>query len=467
MSEGEKSISNISTVRMADLYSGKETVSLDDFSSKTMDSKLPGKLGERYQITRVIGSGAFGVVYLAEDRTLGRLVAIKQLFPSKKQKDGFDIYDHFIQEAKIAGQLEHPHIVIVYNIEWVEDGSALIVMEFLGGGSLNDLMKKEPEIDLNFALRIMQGILSGLDAAHQIEVVHRDVKPQNILFGIGTIPKVTDFGLAHLPRSAGGIEETENTKKKKNIMGTPLYMSPEQVLMKKVDRRTDIYSAGAVFYQMLTGKTLFRIPRRSKFSEIQKMILKSEVEPVSKLRKDVPKVLDDIIAGMLAKKPEDRFPDAVSVMKALINAQSKFRFMRKSEKDEFLFHPTSVLINSPAAILEDIIHLLLADEYISHQERAELMRRAERLGMSRTQTRFIEERVRKNLDLPSLSLIEEIFNTMRKYLGRTKTDFSDEEKNIILKKQKEYGISPKEINSIKIDIIKKRDGAVPVTEYNI
>ena len=242
---------------------------------------LPKEISGRYKIRRAVGSGTFGIVYLAEDLKIGRLVAIKQLFP--RNAGDSTIQKRFLLEAKIAGQLEHPNIIIVYNVEGDEQSTA-IIMEYLGSGSLEDLLRREPMLEPRIAINIMLGILNGLGAAHHIMVVHRDIKPQNIIFAIGSTPKITDFGVAHLPPNAGGVEELFESERG-SIIGTPLYMSPEQVLMKEVDSRTDLYSAGVILYRMLSGHTLFPYKKNTDMEEVSDFILNTRPESVRKFRK--------------------------------------------------------------------------------------------------------------------------------------------------------------------------------------
>lgn len=362
-------------------------------------SFLPPALAERYQVRRVLGKGGFGIVFLAEDKVLGRLVGIKQLFDDFAGDDV--IRQRFLQEARIAGRLEHPNIIIVYNIEEGDD-RACLVMEYLGGGSLDDLIETNGQLDVRTSIQIMLGVLTGLDAAHSIQVVHRDIKPQNILFGIGSAPKITDFGIAHLPVDFGGSETIDDELEYGSLIGTPVYMAPEQVLLQPVDARADLYSAGAVFHQMLTGRALLPVHSEMRVERIREIVLNEEPASVREFRDDVPRDVEEVLTTLVAKRADDRYPDAVAAKKALIQAMSKLVSSDDAFVEEFETAPISSFLNSPAAILKDIIHLLLIDGRITDEERAELNRRAERLGFSEVQTRAIEEELREEMDLPSL-----------------------------------------------------------------
>ena len=177
---------------------------------------LPEEVTKRYIIRRSLGKGAFGIVCLAEDRKIGRLVAIKQLVNYRRRDS--EIYERFMQEARIGAQLDHPNLVNVLSLE-EDENSACIIMEYLGGGSLASYIKKEKKVDIHTAVSIITGVLTGLDAAHHVMVIHRDIKPQNILFGPHGEPKISDFGVAHLPVAFGGIRE-DQVERQSRVIGT-------------------------------------------------------------------------------------------------------------------------------------------------------------------------------------------------------------------------------------------------------
>lgn len=374
----------------------ESTVRVDEVPATTGSSVLPPELADRYMIRRVLGRGSFGIVFLAEDLRLGRLVAIKQLFAAAG--DNAEQRERFLQEARISGQLEHPNVIIVYTIEGTDE-SACIIMEYLGGGSLQEVLKREEELSFRAAGRVMLGIFSGLQAAHGMMVVHRDIKPQNILFGVGPAPKISDFGIAHLPASAGGSEVLEqSTTENESVMGTPLYMSPEQVMKLDLDGRSDLYSAGVIFYQMLTGRAPINRRKGMTWDQIAEEIIHSIPEPVRKYRPDCPRKLEDVAMRLLEKRRENRYENASEVIRDLMLALQKLP-VKELSPEEIAMPVMFGVGNSPGAIYADIISLLLLDGVISPVEREELEIRAERLGLSPKQAKAIEQRVREERGL--------------------------------------------------------------------
>lgn len=374
----------------------ESTVRVDDIPTPAGSSVLPSELADRYKIRRVLGRGSFGIVFLAEDLRLGRLVAIKQLFAAAG--DNAEQRERFLQEARISGQLEHPNVIIVYNIEGTDE-SACIIMEYLGGGSLQDVLKRDEELSFRAAGRVMLGIFSGLQAAHGMMVVHRDIKPQNILFGVGPAPKISDFGIAHLPASAGGSEVLEQSAtENESVMGTPLYMSPEQVMKLDLDGRSDLYSAGVIFYQMLTGRAPIARRKGMTWDQIADEIIHSAPEPVRKYRPDCPRKLEDVAMRLLEKRRENRYENASEVIHDLMSALQKLP-VKEISPEEIAMPVMFGVGNSPGSIYADIISLLLLDGVISPVEREELEIRAERLGLSPKQAKAIEKRVREERGL--------------------------------------------------------------------
>ena len=421
----------------------QKTIIIPSHKRDYISSILPAALKKRFRIRRVLGRGAFGIVYLAEDRKIGRLVAIKQLF-GDHQKDP-EFRKHFLREAKIAGQLAHPNIVIVYNVEEFNH-EALIIMEYLGGGSLHDMLQKENCLDFRLATRIMLGILSGLSAAHNIMVVHRDIKPQNIVFSIGTTPKITDFGIARLPMDLSEKEEDETFSGRDSVIGTPLYMSPEQLMMEDTDARSDLYSAGLIYYRMLTGKLLLSDFSNLKIEDLRDKIMNVLPCSVHKYRKDIPREIDKVIFTLLEKKPDNRYPDAESAVKDLLTILSS---QAHAEELSELILPSSQVSFAPAVILEDILHILLADKVITPPERAELLKRAERIGISENTAYEIEEKVRKKLKLTPFGTIKSFEEMLESFFFMNDAKIiTENQKRILRKKQHELGISDDESNFI-------------------
>lgn len=256
---------------------------------------MPDHLG-RYEIVDVLGRGSMGVVYKAKDPLIDRLVAIKAIDLKILAEEERDRYEaRFYQEAKAVGRLTHPNIVTIHDLG--ESGDIVYTaMEYLAGHEL-DCSK---QLTIDEALNIAIQVAAGLSYAHQHGIVHRDIKPSNIMLLKNNHVKLCDFGIARMAtsmlRTRTGI-----------ILGSPLYMSPEQISQETIDHRSDIFSLGIVLYEMLTGKTPF-------FTDNAVATMQSIVNDVppspSSLNPKVPETLDHIVARCMAKKPEDRYQTA-------------------------------------------------------------------------------------------------------------------------------------------------------------
>ena len=260
------------------------------------DSLIDTLFDGRYRIQRKLGAGGMADVYLAEDQELGRRVAIKILNSRHGNDDQF--IERFRREAKNAAALNHPNIVSIYDRGEAED-TYYIAMEFLDGRTLKELIIGRGAAPINVAIEYARQILSALRFAHRHGIVHRDIKPHNVLVdGEGRV-KVTDFGIAR----AGTSQMTETG----SIVGTAQYLSPEQAKGGEVDPRSDLYSLGVVLYELLTGKTPFdgETP-----VEIAMKHLSTTPKPPSALRPDVPPELDMVVMRALAKNPDERYQSA-------------------------------------------------------------------------------------------------------------------------------------------------------------
>jgi serine/threonine-protein kinase len=263
------------------------------------------KLG-RFEVLAEIGRGAMGIVYKAKDPMLERTVAIKTINMGM-DRDGAEMYEkRFYQEARAAGGLNHPNIVTVYDIGKTET-ECYMAMEHIEGAELRTLLLPAKPLPLARALSIAAQVAEGLAYAHERGVVHRDMKPANIMVPESGAVKITDFGIARM-RSSNVQTQTGM------MMGSPKYMSPEQVIGKRADHRTDIFSLGVILYEMLTGAAPFT---GESVNAVMYQIV-NFVPPVpSAINPASPAGLDAIVAGMLAKSLDERFQSAAEVAHGL------------------------------------------------------------------------------------------------------------------------------------------------------
>ncbi len=253
----------------------------------------------RYNIIGELGQGAMGTVYKAVDPLIDRIVAIKtiNLAIAMDEKDEYE--SRFYQEAKAAGRLSHPNIVTIYDVG--KSGEiAYIAMEFLQGRELREILNNGQRMPVEQVVNVVAQVAQGLAYAHEHGVVHRDVKPSNIMIVRDGHVKITDFGIA---RMASAAVRTQTGM----VLGSPKYMSPEQVIGKQIDQRSDIFSLGVMLYEMLTGQAPFS---GDSISAIMYQTVNSVPPPPSSLSSDVPEMLNFIVAKALAKKVEDRYQDS-------------------------------------------------------------------------------------------------------------------------------------------------------------
>ena len=262
------------------------------------------KLGE-FQLLRPLGSGGMADVYLAEQTTLQRYVAVKVMKPALMAHSGLDMVARFKQEAMMAAGLNHPNIVQVYSIG-EQEGLHYIAQEFVQGKDLATILKGRSNPDIASALHVMRQVASALKASGQAGIVHRDIKPENILVTKKGEVKVADFGLAQLGES--------NTKKKGVTMGTPLYMSPEQISGRELDPRSDVYSFGVTAYQLLCGETPFK---GNSPVAIAMQHLKNPPPPLTEKNPALPDVLCRLVHRMMAKRRSLRYQSADEVLEDL------------------------------------------------------------------------------------------------------------------------------------------------------
>ncbi|TXT24044.1 MAG: serine/threonine protein kinase bacterial [Gallionellaceae bacterium] len=253
----------------------------------------------RYEIVSEIGQGAMGIVYKAKDPLIDRIVAIKTINLSLADDEKEEYEGRFYQEARAAGRLSHPNIVTVFDVGKSGD-IAYIAMEFLQGRELRDILNDGKRLPVEQALDIVVQVAQGLSYAHEHNIVHRDVKPSNIMVVRDGHVKITDFGIARM-ESASVRTQTGM------VLGSPKYMSPEQVTGKQIDQRSDIFSLGVMLYEILVGQVPFT---GEHVNAIMYQILNTTPPPPGALNPEVPGMLNFIVAKALAKEVADRYQNA-------------------------------------------------------------------------------------------------------------------------------------------------------------
>jgi len=267
--------------------------------------RLQQALGTRYRIERELGHGGMGLVFLAEDLKHGRKVALKVLRPGVADSLGGD---RFLREIRITAQLNHPNILTLID-SGEADGFTYFVLPYVEGESLRDRLTREKQLSLEDALRITRAVADALSYAHSLGVIHRDVKPENILFEAGHAV-VADFGIAKAISDAGREKLTESGL----AVGTPAYMSPEQVEGKPPDARSDIYSLGLILYEMFTGECPFRAdtPVAAALKRLHEA-----PPPARTVEPDLPERIDRALQRCLDKDPKKRFQSVAELEAAL------------------------------------------------------------------------------------------------------------------------------------------------------
>ena len=299
----------------------------------------------RYEILSELGRGTSGVVYKAHDPKLDRLVAMKILRPElvSLEESGVGLRQRFHQEAVAAGRLTHPAIIAVHDVGEAE-GRPFIVMEYIEGGTLADLLLGGQPLPLADAVELVVQVCAALDYAHRHGVVHRDIKPRNILVGPG-VTKVTDFGTARILDASHTLTGT--------MLGTPAYMSPEMVRGLAADPRSDLFSLGVVLYETLTGVNPFNA---ADLAAVLYRIVNIDVPSVRHHNAELPLALDRVLRRALAKEPEARYATATDLANALREAASgekrtwTVRTFREAVRDlrrtRLLSRPVRVMVSA-------------------------------------------------------------------------------------------------------------------------
>ncbi len=288
-------------------------------------SMTPIKKVGRFMLYRELGRGAIGTVYFGHDPVIDRAVAIKIFhnLPStqeKKQRDQI-----FMNEARAAGRLSHPNIITIFDAA-SEGNISFIAMEFLQGQDLRQFLADNKPLPFLIAAQMLQKIAEGLEYAHNEGVIHRDIKPANIFIQENMQTKLVDFGIARaVKRETTANNEQPATLFNNNILGTPNYMSPEQAQAKPVDKLTDIYSLGAVMFEMLTRQKPFQ--SRDMESLIH-MIVHKQVRTPHEINPEIPHALSRIVLKAMSKLPEKRYQSAGEM------AQELRRFVLTEKRDQ-------------------------------------------------------------------------------------------------------------------------------------
>jgi serine/threonine protein kinase len=268
----------------------------------------------RYRVIQKLGEGGMATVYLVEQINIERKAALKLLHGQYASDQEF--VRRFRQEAKLAASLNHSNVIKVYDFDQAEDGSLFISMEYLEGKNLKEVMQTG-SIDIARAVRLAIQIAEGLLTAHRAGVIHRDIKPENIMVvGDGNEIKLMDFGIARLRESGAATRLTRAGM----IMGTPLYMAPEQIEGGEVTEKTDIYAFGIVLYEMLSGTAPFRAPTPA---AILMKHLKEIPLPLRKVRGEVPAAIEKVVSRALEKKPDRRPANMAEIVESLKDIEAR------------------------------------------------------------------------------------------------------------------------------------------------
>ncbi len=273
---------------------------------------------ERYEITQLLGEGGMSYVYKAIDKQLQRTVAIKTLKPIYVEQEKF--VERFKREAQTAANLNHPNIVQIF--DWGIGDEPFFVMEFIEGNTLTSIISSRKTISMNDILFIGAKVASGLQAAHSNGLVHRDIKPGNIMITPEGKVKVTDFGIVTLQNEESDITKTGS------ILGTASYISPEQAQGKKVSKESDLYSLGTVLYELITGRPPF--DGDTPIATATKHITEKP-EKLSTYRGDIPKGVENAVLKLLHKYPKDRFKNAEDLRAVLLQQKTQLQAVQTQE----------------------------------------------------------------------------------------------------------------------------------------
>ena len=288
--------------------------------------KIGQIIKDRYEIEEILGEGGMAFVYKAKDRQLQRTVAIKTLKPNYVSQEKF--VERFRREAQTAANLNHPNIVQIF--DWGIEDEPYFVMEYIEGNTLTSIISSNRTVGLNDILYIGSQVASGLKEAHKHGLVHRDIKPGNIMITPSGKVKVTDFGIVSLQNEESDITKTGA------VLGTASYISPEQAQGKAVSFESDLYSLGTVLYELITGKPPFS--GDSPIATATKH-LTDKPEKLSMFRKDTPKGLENAVLKLLEKRPHDRFKSAEDLRALLLQQRKQIQINQTQENLVDLTNP--------------------------------------------------------------------------------------------------------------------------------
>jgi serine/threonine protein kinase len=295
----------------------------------------PAAIG-RYKIVRELGRGAMGLVYEARDPNIGRTVALKTIRLDSISTDPVEAARRFKNEARAAGGLNHPNIVTIYD-SGEDEGLLYIAMELLEGSTLDALLAQQHSLPLEQTIAIIRQTCAGLDFAHSKGIIHRDIKPANIMLGAHGLVKITDFGIA---RADDAMTMTGQ------VLGTPHYMSPEQVLGKHLDGRSDLFSVGVMLYEMVTGERPFEAQNITTI--MYKIVHENPIRP-RELDSTIHPGLSTVVEKSLAKAPEARYQSGAELGSALQNYPQQEVLARNNVLQTATFTPSTTSQTSQSA----------------------------------------------------------------------------------------------------------------------
>ncbi|MDA3963876.1 MAG: protein kinase [Planctomycetota bacterium] len=280
------------------------------FVKEDGDVELRDLLTSKYEVIEKIGEGGMGVVYKAKQRSMDRTVALKILASKYSSRPKF--VERFIEEARAAGRLNHPNIIQVHDVD-TENGIHYFSMEFIEGGTCMQLLRSRGPLPPGEALEVIRLTAKALQYAHENRLIHRDVKPDNIMVGANNMVKLADLGISKT------FDEAEAEGRPKKVVGTPHYMAPEAAMGKKIDHRVDIYSLGTTLYHMLAGTTPYH---GKSATSVLKAHIKEAPEPLAEARPELPAALCSLVDKMMAKKAEERYQSMTEVIEAISGLQN-------------------------------------------------------------------------------------------------------------------------------------------------